>query len=119
MLWRWEHGRQGGGYSKLMLAVSKRLRFDCYLIRLPTGSRVNWHNDPAPEGFEHHRINITLRRPRVSGLTLIYDLEGKRPRIEERQVYRFRPDVQRHRVTPIKEGELLLLSIGWLRRSRK
>lgn len=110
-LWRWEHGRQGGGYSKFTLAYSTRLNFDMYILRLPKGSMVQEHTDPSPEGFEHHRVNITLRSARTGGCTYF-------SRMRAPLHYHFRPDVMKHHVTAIMKGNLWLLSIGWLRRAR-
>lgn len=119
-LFRWEHGRQGGGYSKLTLVSSKLLKLDLHLIRFPPNTRAKWHTDSAPEGYEHHRINVTLRRPRVGcgGLTLIYDRNYVRPWLATKRIYYFRPDLQRHTVTEVRLGSLLLLSLGWLRKKR-
>lgn len=125
MLWRWELGRQGSGYAKLLLAQSKRFKFDVYLLSIPVGVEVPRHRDPCTEGYEHHRVNITLRFPRLGGMTIIDcvedvgQLEIPRARFETRRVYRFRPDLYRHMVTEVRGGKLLLLSIGWLRKKRK
>jgi hypothetical protein len=55
---RWEHGRQGTGYSKLR--VYSFLRTDCYLLYYPPGSHVPVHHDPVP-GKRHWRANLILR----------------------------------------------------------
>ncbi len=124
-LFRWEHGRQNGGYSKFTLAFSKRLKFDCYIIRLPVTSVVPHHRDPAPEGFEHHRVNITLRSAKVGGTTFIAcspERPGIGPRTmhyeEAPKVYHFRPDLYTHFMSAIMKGEVWLLSFGWLRRAQ-
>lgn len=117
-LFRWETGRQNGGYSKLILISSKRFGFDLHLIRLPHASYVPTHTDPGPQGFEHHRINLTLWRPKYGGETFIA-LKG-RGQAQMKITYRwyhFRPDVQPHSVTDCYGGSLILLSFGWLRKS--
>lgn len=118
-LWHWESGRQGGGYRKLTLISSKRFRFDCHIIVLPSGSKVRPHKDPSPEGFEHHRINITLRRPRWGGRTFIAQKGYNKNLIHEaRRAYKFRPDLQLHSVDECVSGSLWLLSFGWLKKHK-
>ena len=114
-LWRWEQGRQGSGYRKFTLAYSKRFRFDAYILHLPTGTDVPPHSDPSPEGFEHHRVNITLRSASAGGVTHFDDPNGA-SRSPARH-YHFRPDLIRHSVSLIERGEIWLLSVGWLRRA--
>ncbi|CAO3361769.1 hypothetical protein ABNQ39_32640 [Azospirillum sp. A26] len=115
MAWlRWDRGRQENGgrdYFKMLLARSARLRFDCYLLRYPTTSGLDEHVDPAPDGFEHHRVNIILRQPASGGLFLCDEAIIDRPRIKY-----FRPDLHPHRVTE-GIGERLVLSFGWLRKA--
>lgn len=113
-LWRWEYGRQGGGYSKFTLAYSKRLKFDAYILRLPADVEVPAHNDPSPEGYEHHRVNITLRSASEGGVTYMEMPGGTF--IRSPKHYRFRPDLMRHYVSRVGRGEVWLLSIGWLRK---
>ncbi len=117
---RWIDGRQGGGYERMLLLRSAWFKFDFYLLRLPTGAIVQPHIDRVPDGFEHHRINITLRSARSGGVTFI----DPKPVSRERSTYdiapkhyRFRPDIQRHGVNKVLEGSVLLLSFGWLKRS--
>ncbi len=123
-LWRWEEGRQNGGYKKLTLAFSKRLKFDCYIIVLPKGASAPWHRDPSPEGFEHHRFNLTLRKPRLGGVTNIdYHVEQGSTLSPSYYTpgrwYTFRPDAYRHCVSEVIAGSLVLFSFGWLRKSAK
>jgi hypothetical protein len=112
-LWCWERGRQGSGYWKLPLAYSKKFRFDAYILRLPAGTDVPLHSDPSPTGFEHHRINITLRSAKAGGVTYLKSSEGTSDTAARH--YHFRPDLIRHSVSLIEQGEVWLLSIGWLR----
>ena len=114
-LWRWEKGRQGTGYSKFTLAYSRRFKFDAYILRLPAGTDVPAHNDPSPDGFEHHRVNVTLRAARAGGVTCLHNADGTLTSPTRR--YRFRPDLIRHSVSRIEKGEIWLLSVGWLRKA--
>lgn len=108
----WQDGRQGGGYSKLTIWQSKRFKFDVYLLKLPLGSKVQWHTDPAPYGFEHHRINVELRSARRGGHT-VFERSGKFQ--VAKRAYHFRPDKEQHFVSPVLDGSILMLSIGWLK----
>ena len=120
MLWRWEEGRQGSGYRKLLLASSSRFKFDCYLIEMGEGIDVPMHRDPCPPGFEHHRINITLKFPAIGGYTLVAtDETAVKVRLLEQRAYRFRPDLYSHMVSRVVRGKLLLLSFGWLRTAHR
>lgn len=109
----WVNGRQGGGYSKLTIFESTRFKFDVHLLKLPTGSKVPWHLDPAPPGFEHHRANMELRKARRGGFTIFK--RGAKFHIANR-VYHFRPDTERHFVSEVHDGSILMFSIGWLRK---
>lgn len=108
---KWKAGRQGSGYFKLTLFSSQWLKCDCHVIRLPKGARVPPHRDPCPDGWEHHRINLTLRAARQGGITFC-----ERPPHPRTRIYRFRPDLVYHWVTAVREGSLWLLSVGWLTR---
>ncbi len=58
-LFKWSPGRQGDGYSKMLLF--QLWHFDCYLLRFEPFTKVPKHTDPAPAGFRHWRWNKTLR----------------------------------------------------------
>lgn len=59
-LWRWEHGRQGTGYQKMLLiACPWPLAFDLYLLKYPVGTKIPPHRDPV-KGRRHYRLNIEL-----------------------------------------------------------
>ena len=119
MSWlRWEKGRQESGYWKLLLARSKLLKFDVYILKLPTGCHVPAHRDEVP-GFRHFRLNVTLRKAREGGFTLIQPAPRILYGIQEERAYVFRPDLYTHMVTEVKEGSVWLLSIGWLRKERE
>jgi len=112
---KWKEGRQGDGYRVLTLFSSKRFKCDLHLVVVPSGSGVPWHLDPATDGYEHHRVNLTLQRPAAGGETWI-DSPTAISGIEHqtKRLYRFRPDLARHVVTPVRAGKLALLSFGWL-----
>lgn len=112
-LWRWQRGRQGSGYDKLLLAGTLwPLPCDCYLLRFPTGALVPPHTDRVSLG-RHYRLNIILRAPRRGG-----EFVCARPIHAGRRIKLFRPDVEEHSVTMIEEGTRWVLSIGWVRGAR-
>ena len=108
-LFRWEEGRQRSGYFKMLLAQSKRFKFDCYLLKYVKGSIISLHNDPVDEG-EHHRINIIVKKPKRGGH--FWCEEGGNN--DSRFIY-FRPDIHDHCVSEITEGSRYVLSIGWIK----
>jgi hypothetical protein len=111
----WTEGRQGSGYFKLKLFESKRFKFDIYLLKFPFASYINWHTDPSIDGYEHHRLNIVLKKAK-GGRFMIND-QFHYFESNGRFNY-FRPDIQEHAVSIIYKGTRYVLSIGWLRRSR-
>lgn len=110
---KWTDGRQGSGYRKMLLMMSKLFRFDVYLIHFPPNSYIHWHVDPVTEGFEHHRLNIVLKKSKNGGQfktqnnKLIFNWKSR--------IIKFRPDVVSHAVSPVTTSRWVL-SIGWLRR---
>lgn len=114
-IFKWITGRQNTGYEKFTLIFSKTLALDAYIIRIPMGVEVPTHTDTVTPNFSHHRVNITLRAARKGGLTYIED-NGKL--IMAKWAYKFRPDIQPHRVTKVEEGELWILSFGWLTKDK-
>lgn len=42
---RWDKGRQGTGYDKMLLITSYPVPFDSYIIRYPEGSEIPPHID--------------------------------------------------------------------------
>lgn len=109
---KWISGRQGGGYSKMLIIplwLSTLMKIDIYFLYFPTGVEVKKHKDPAKEGFKHYRMNITLWN---SGNNRMYILG---PIKRAWRVEIFRPDSYEHGLRPVT-GNLLMLSIGWLRR---
>ena len=62
---RWQRGRQGTGYDKLLLLANPFvIPFDFYLLRFPDGTEIPPHQDPVT-GKRHYRLNIILKRPRA------------------------------------------------------
>lgn len=102
--WRWQPGRQGSGYDKLLLAQGRR--FDAYLLRFPPGSSVPPHRDPV-DGLAHLRLNCILRPAARGGEFRCSETLLDRPRIKL-----FRPDRFEHSVTTIEAGTRVVLSIG-------
>jgi hypothetical protein len=115
---RWESGRQKSGYDKLLLASSKRLKFDLYLLRFPRDCSVPEHRDPAVPGYEHHRINLTLKKPLHGGEIVVH---GPCIRRLCGRYMRFRPDLYLHWMTSVEyiwnTSHMYVLSLGWLRKS--
>lgn len=106
---RWQRGRQDGGYDKLLLFQSKRLRCDCWLIRYPIGAYIPPHTDPTVSGFAHHRLNLVIKKSKQGGY-FICDDEWRKGRC-----FKFRPDIQVHSVTRVLGSNRYVLSFGWLR----
>jgi hypothetical protein len=110
---RWQRGRQGTGYDKMLLLTAPwPIPFDSYLIRYPDGSEIPPHRDPVTNG-KHYRLNVVLKAPRSGG-----DFVCAAPIFETKRVKFFRPDVSEHSVTRVSGGSRYVLSIGWLRRDR-
>ena len=107
-LLRWQRGRQGSGYDKLLLATAPwPLAFDCYLLRYPEGSDIAAHTDPV-SGRRHFRLNLVLRAG-DGGQFRCRDAILNWPRIKL-----FRPDRSAHGVTRVTGTARYVLSIGWL-----
>ena len=127
MQFKWMAGRQVEGYQKMLLV--SLFRFDVYLIKYPPNFELPVHVDPAPEGFEHHRMNITLRGGGIFfvqfqngavnlGGTVAHHKGGTSFRMKSKDRYAiFRPDIMPHSFTNF-DKETIKLSIGWLRRKQ-
>jgi len=108
--WRWQTGRQGTGYDKMLLATAHwPLSFDCYLIRYPEGSQIPPHTDPVQAG-RHFRLNLILKSPASGG-----DFICATPLFSSKRIKLFRPDLSEHSVTRVVGGSRYVLSIGWVR----
>ena len=106
---RWQEGRQGMGYDKMLLLTAKwPLPFDSYLIRYPEGSEIPSHTDPVAKG-RHYRLNIILKAPQSGG-----DFVCSQPIYETRRIKFFRPDKSSHSVSRVVGGSRYVLSFGWV-----
>jgi hypothetical protein len=106
---RWQRGRQASGYDKLLIAKSKWLRFDCYLLHFPEGSSIPPHTDPVRVG-RHYRLSIVLKSPSAGG-----EFICATPIFETGRIKFFRPDACEHSVTRVEGGSRYVLSVGWVR----
>lgn len=106
---RWQSGRQGTGYDKMLLLTAPwPVPFDSYLIRYPDGSAIPPHTDPVQDG-RHYRLNIILKSPRSGG-----EFTCEKPLFATKRIKLFRPDISEHSVTQVKGGSRYVLSIGWV-----
>lgn len=106
---RWEPGRQGTGYDKLLLVANPLLiPFDCYLLRFPEGTQIPPHRDPVKSG-RHFRLNIIVKRSPSGGEFVCVD-----PIFATDRVKFFRSDLCVHSVTRVVGGSRYVLSIGWV-----
>lgn len=108
-----EKGRQAAVYWKFKLMVSSKFKFDVYLIKIPKGVTIPPHQDPAPSGFIHRRINLLLnRKPRYGGV--LYHQDGFDTKASTRYVH-FSPSEQWHWMSP-PSSNIYILSIGYLKK---
>lgn len=106
---RWQKGRQGTGYDKMLLfTLSWPLAFDSYLICYPEGSEIPPHTDPVQLG-RHYRLNIILKSPRSGGEFICAN-----PIYSSRRIKLFRPDACEHSVTRVQGGSRYVFSLGWI-----
>lgn len=116
----WDKGRQVGRYSKLLLATSKRLKFDMYIIKIPDGSAIMEHRDPALEGYEHHRFNLFLNR--FGRIDNNIKVQGPSSSWMNGRAVKFRPDLYLHSMRHIDQlwsgNNTYILSIGWLKKEK-
>ncbi len=108
---RWQAGRQGSGYDKMLRLTARwPLPFDSYLIHYPESSEIPPHTDPVTAG-RHYRLNLVLKAPRSGG-----EFRCATPIFETRRIRLFRPDACEHSVSRVVGGSHYVLSIGWVRR---
>jgi hypothetical protein len=106
---RWEQGRQGTGYDKMLIWIGYfPLPFDCYILRFPTGCEIPPHKDAVKEG-RHYRLNIVLWAATKGGNFICQNVL-----YSNRFMNLFRPDIEEHSVTKIEEGARYVFSVGWL-----
>lgn len=102
---KWQQGRQGTGYEKLLLFQSRRLMCDVWLLRSSPGVAIPEHVDSVP-GYRHYRANVILRPALVGGRFLADDWIVNWSRLKI-----FRSD-KPHSVSAIDAGTRLVLSFG-------
>jgi len=108
-MFRWQRGRQGTGYDKMLLLTAPwPLPFDCYLIRYPDGSEIPPHTDPVAAG-RHYRLNVILKAPPSGG-----EFVCAKPLFATTRIKLFRPDACEHSVTRVVGGSRYVLSVGWV-----
>lgn len=106
---RWQRGRQGTGYDKMLLLTARwPVPFDAYLIRYPDGSEIPPHTDPVGAG-RHYRLNIILKSPASGGEFVCAD-----PLLATKRIKLFRPDASTHGVTRVVGGSRYVFSVGWV-----
>ncbi len=111
LAFRWQRGRQGTGYDKMLLLTAHwPLPFDSYLIRYPEGAEIPPHTDPVQAG-RHYRLNIVLKSSPSGG-----EFVCATPIYASRRIKLFRPDACEHSVTRVVGGSRYVLSLGWVRR---
>lgn len=109
---KWTEGRQKSGYLKLTLFSSALLKRDLHILKFIEGSYVNTHVDKAPYGYEHHRLNIVLRKASKGGIFTKNNEEI------HKRIIKFRPDIEPHSVSPIRGKTRYVLSFGWIKKKR-
>lgn len=106
-MFKWQSGRQNGGYLKMPLVMSLLpVPWDIHLVKMPEGSVVKEHTDPF-NGRRMYRLNIVLSEPEEGG-----EFKCERTILNWRRVKFFRPDLYRHSVTQVTKGSRLILSFG-------
>ncbi len=106
---RWQRGRQGTGYDKMLLLTARwPLPFDSYLIRYPEGSEIPPHTGPVKAG-QHYRLNLVLKSPKSGG-----EFVCAAPIYASKRIKLFRPDACEHSVTRVVGGSRYVLSLGWV-----
>jgi hypothetical protein len=110
---RWQRGRQGSGYDKMLLLTARwPLPFDSYLIRYPEGSAIPPHTDPV-QTRRHYRLNIVVKASPRGG-----EFICATPIWQSRRIKFFRPDACEHSVTRVEGGSRYVLSVGWVLKDR-
>lgn len=106
----WTKGRQNSTYNKKLLFQSDTFKLDCWLLYYPKGSFIQEHIDKVDEDENHYRLNVILVKPKLGGNFIstqtIFNFLGR--------IIFFRPDISPHKLTVVKKGYRLVLSIGWV-----
>lgn len=107
-MWTWEEGRQKGGYKKFPIVFTKfPIPWDLHLLKMPKDSYIKEHTDPYPN-YKMYRVNLVIREPIEGG-----QFRCKDAMIDWRRLKFFRPDIMKHSVDCVSEGERLVLSFGF------
>lgn len=104
---KWEQGRQDSGYLKKRIysVLIFGIGLDCYLIKYPKGANIKSHVD-AVDGKKHKRLNIILKQSKIGGQFI------KNGKLQTGRIHYFRPDIDEHSVSEIREGTRIVLSFG-------
>ncbi len=103
----WVPSRLKSNFHKLPLVQSRY--FDAYILRFREGSWAPWHTDPV-EGRRHYRVNIILKKAKRGG-----EFQCDKVLFKAGRLVVFRPDQEKHSVSPIKSGTRWVLSFGFTR----
>ena len=109
-LFEWFKGRQDTGYEAFTLIYSKRLKFDCYILRYKIGSFIPPHIDKVNSDEKHYRLNIVIWPAKKGG-----ELNCEKSIFRVGPINFFRPDLYIHSVSKVEEGVRYVLSIGWIK----
>ena len=105
---KWQDGRQGTGYAKMLLAQASRpFAFDCYILRYPVGTSIPPHRDYVA-GRKHYRLNIVVKQSEGG------EFLCENPIFSNGRINFFRPDESEHSVTTVTGSTRYVFSIGWL-----
>lgn len=105
-LFKWGYGKHNTGYRAFTLIYSKRFLLDCYILHYCKGASIPPHKDPVRKG-NMYRLNIEIWKAKKGGVFHCNSLFSLFNRI-----YFFRPDLEKHYVTPVEEGSRWVFSIG-------
>lgn len=75
------------------------------------GAYTHVHTDHAPEGYEHVRCNVLVKKPTEGGNPILDDVEIS---VEENDLWICLASLEKHSTTPIKGGERIIVSFGAL-----
>jgi len=110
---KWVPGRLGSGYFKFPLVSASLFGygFDSFILKMPKGSEIKLHTDPAIFGKRHFRINFITREAKSGGYFIV--VRNNASTHTNSRVNIFRPDIEEHRVSRINEGTRYALSFGF------
>lgn len=103
---KWESGRQEATKDIQKLTLWCRWFFDCYLLSIPSGKKIDWHFDKVKDK-RHWRFNLTLKGK------WIFFRRKKKITQSMLSFHVFRPDLEEHAADVLEE--CLILSIGWVK----